>query len=445
MKKLIMILITLSLLGIFNVMVFAEEAISPETNAMAIDTVWVMIAAFLVFIMHAGFTCVEAGFTQSKNTVNIIMKNFMTISLGVLVYYFVGFALMFGPDVAGLIGTKGFLLSNKDIFDFPIPTDGFFFFQAVFAATCATIVSGAVAERTKFSAYLFFTIIICSVTYPIIGHWVWGGGWLAQRGFIDFAGSTVVHATGGFSALIGAIMVGPRLGKYSKNGKVNAIPGHSIPLGAIGVLLLWFGWFGFNPGSTISGTTASITTIAVNTILAGAIATVSSMLYSWLKYGKPDVSLTLNGCLAGLVAITAGCNDVSANGSLIIGAVGGVIMILAVEFFDKKLRIDDPVGAISVHGVSGVFGTLMVGLFAQNGGLLYGGGVSLLGTQFIGVLACGVFATVMAIVTFLIIKAIVGLRVSDHEQQEGLDIGEHGMSAYTNLDSGDVFSELNIN
>ncbi len=415
---------------ILQISVFAAEAPSPESNATAIDTVWVLISAFMVFLMHAGFTCVEAGFTQAKNTVNIIMKNVMTISIGILAYYLVGFALMFGTDIAGIIGSKGFALTARELFDFGIPLDAFWFFQAVFAATCATIVSGAMAERTKFSAYLIFCVFICSFTYPIVGHWIWGGGWLSNLGFIDFAGSTVVHGVGGITALIGAWMVGARTGKYTNDGKVHAIPGHSIPLGALGVLLLWFGWFGFNPGSTISGTTPDIASIAVTTIIAGAAATVSSMMFSWIKYGKPDVSLTLNGCLAGLVGITAGCSAVSPNGALIIGAIAGILMIYSVEFFDRVAKVDDPVGAISVHGVCGIFGTVAVGLFATDGGLFYGGGFKLLGVQALGVVAALGFAGVMGLIIFGTLKSAIGIRVSEEEEHSGLDIGEHGISAY---------------
>ncbi|WHH61231.1 ammonium transporter [Petroclostridium sp. X23] len=435
LRMILMLVLSSILILCMPVAAFAAEGPTPESNAVAIDTVWVMIAAFLVFLMHAGFTCVEAGFTQSKNTVNIIMKNVMTISIGVVAYYLIGFALMFGPDIAGLIGAKGFALTQRDLFDFGIPLDAFWFFQAVFAATCATIVSGAMAERTKFSAYLFFCILICSVTYPVIGHWIWGGGWLSNLGFIDFAGSTVVHGVGGVTALIGAWMVGARTGKYTQDGKVHAIPGHSIPLGALGVLLLWFGWFGFNPGSTISGTTPDIASIAVTTLLAGAAATITSMLFSWVKYGKPDVSLTLNGCLAGLVAITAGTAAVTPNGALVIGGIAGVLMILAVEFFDRVAKIDDPVGAISVHGVCGSFGTIMVGLFAKEGGLLYGGGIKLLGVQTLGVTAALGFAAVMGLIVFGALKATIGIRVSEEEESNGLDIGEHGISAYTDPSS----------
>lgn len=431
MKKTLIALLVLLMLLVIPTMSFAADGPTPESNMVAINTMWVLVAAFLVFIMHAGFTMVEAGFTQAKNTVNIIMKNFMTVSIGVMVYYLVGFALMFGKDAGSFIGTSGFLVSNfGDLFN-GIPTYAFFFFQAVFAATCATIVSGAMAERTKFVTYLVFTVLICSITYPLVGHWIWSAdGWLYKLGFIDFAGSTVVHAVGGFSALIGAFLVGPRVGKYTKEGKANIIPAHSIPLGALGVLLLWFGWFGFNPGSSLAATNPIVATIAVTTILAGASAAITAMLISWIKYGKPDVSLTLNGNLAGLVAITAGCAAVSPNGAIIIGIVAGAVMIFSVEFIEKVLKIDDPVGAISVHGVCGTLGTILVGLFATSGGLFYGGGMKLLGIQTMGVLVSGLTAAVLALVIFSVLKKFIGLRVSDREQIEGLDIGEHGMTAY---------------
>ncbi len=432
MKKRIVSILMLAFLLLAPSLSFASDIPTPETNAVAINTIWVLLAAFLVFIMHAGFTMVEAGFTQAKNTVNIIMKNFMTVSIGVMVYYFVGFAFMFGPDIGSFMGSSGFLVSNFGEAFNGIPTYAFFFFQAVFAATCATIVSGAMAERTKFVTYLVFTILICSVTYPIVGHWIWSAdGWLYKLGMIDFAGSTVVHAVGGFSALVGAALVGPRIGKYTKKGKPNIIPAHSIPLGALGVFLIWFCWFGFNPGSTLSGTTPLIASVAVTTILAGAAAAITAMLFSWIKYGKPDVSLTLNGNLAGLVAITAGCAAVSPNGAIIIGVIAGIVMVLSVEFIDKVLKIDDPVGAISVHGVCGTIGTILVGLFATDGGLFYGGGARLLGVQTLGVLSAGAFAAGMAFIVFIILKKLIGLRVSDAEQVEGLDIGEHGMMAYS--------------
>jgi Amt family ammonium transporter len=398
----------------------------------SIDTIWVLIAAFLVFIMHAGFAMVETGFTRAKNAVNIIMKNLLTVAIGVVTFYFVGFALMFGQDVAGFLGITGFGLQGVDESAFTIPMEGFWFFQAVFAATSATIVSGAVAERTKFLAYCLFTVGITSVTYPIVGHWIWGGGWLFQKGFIDLAGSTVVHSVGGWSALVGAYLVGARLNKFTPDGKINVIPGHNFPLGALGVFLLWFGWFGFNPGSTLSGMTSDIAHIATTTLLAGAAGTIGALAYTWIAYGKPDASLTLNGALAGLVAITAGAQVVTAAGSLAIGALAGIILVISVGFVEKVLRIDDPVGAISVHGVCGSFGTLCVGLFAKETGLLYGGGAAQLITQAIGVASVAAWSLVLAYLMFTLLKVTVGIRVTAEEELEGLDLGEHGLEAYEN-------------
>jgi len=429
MKKLFLSLSLLVLLLAFAVPAFAAETFEEVT--IAIDTIWIMIAGFLVFFMHAGFSLVEIGFTRSKNSVNILMKNMLTIAIGVITFYLIGFALMFGTDAAGLVGTSGFLVKGFGELDFGIPTLGFWFFQAVFAATAATIVSGAVAERIKFAAYLILAFVITSITYPIVGHWIWGGGWLAQRGFIDLAGSTVVHSVGGWSALVAAYLLGSRVGKYDKDGKVNAIPGHSIPLGALGVLILWFGWFGFNPGSTLSGNAYyDITLISSTTILAAASGTISSMAYSWVKYGKPDITLTLNGALAGLVAITAGALVVSPLGAIAIGAIAGVVLIMAVAFFDNVVKIDDPVGAISVHGVCGALGTILIGFFAVDGGLVYGGGLSLLVTQATGVGAVFIWTIAITSAAVTIIDVLIGLRVTTKEEIEGLDIGEHGMSAY---------------
>lgn len=413
--------------------VWADGVMTTETLAVSLNTVWVLMAAFLVFLMHAGFTCVEVGFTQAKNSVNIIMKNIMTVAIGVLMYYLAGFGLMYGADFMGFAGTSGFMLTGTETMDFGIPLAGFWFFQAVFAATCATIVSGAMAERTRFSAYLFFTVLITAVIYPVAGHWVWGGGWLSRLGFVDFAGSAVVHGIGGVAALVGAVLVGPRLGKYSGRG-VNVIVGHNIPLGAIGVLLLWFGWFGFNPGSTLSGTTPDIASIAVTTLLAGAAATVSSMLFSWTRYGKPDVSLTLNGCLAGLVGITAGTQAIDPFWAVVVGLLAGILMIFSVEFFDRVLRVDDPVGAISVHGVCGGFGTLAVGLFSRDTGLITTGSPAQLQIQALGFLAIAAFAAVLSFSGFMVLKTLTGLRLSDAEQAEGLDLGEHGAMAYSRLE-----------
>lgn len=398
-----------------------------------INSMWVLIASVFVFLMHAGFAMVEIGFTQSKNAVNIIMKNFVTVAIGVMCYFFIGYSIMYGTDVGGLIGTDMFMLIGKPDKLNGISFDVFFFFQAIFAATCATIVSGAMAERTKFTSYIIFCLVATTVIYPLIGHWIWGGGFLAEKfGFRDFAGGTAVHAVGGFCALIGAYMVGPRTGKYKRNKPV-AIPGHNIPLGALGVLILWFGWFGFNPGSTLDITSSVTIHSAVTTLLSAAAATLSSLIFSCLKYKNPDAPLTLNGALAGLVGITAGANEVSFMGAIVIGILSGIIMILSVEFVETKLKVDDPVGAISVHGVCGTFGTIAIGLFSTDGGLLYGGGLGVLGSQVIGIVICGVTAIVLAFLTFGLIKITIGLRVREHTEINGLDNIEHGISAYINL------------
>ncbi|MDN5348126.1 MAG: ammonium transporter, Amt family [Clostridia bacterium] len=427
--KLIGLIILLFGLSLGPEMALADDPTTAEL-ATAINTMWTLLAAFLVFLMHAGFTMVESGFTRSKNTVNIVMKNFMTVALGVVIFFIVGFGLAFGADKGGFLGTTGFWLAQTEGMDFGIPLLAFWFFQAVFCATSATIVSGAMAERTRLMSYLVFTVIITAFIYPVVAHWVWGGGWLQKRGFIDFAGSTVVHSVGGWSALIGAALVGPRLGKYGPQGEVHPIPGHNIPMGALGTLLLWFGWFGFNPGSTLSGTTPAIASIATTTLLAASAAAIASMVFSWARYGKSDLSLTLNGALGGLVAITAGTAVVSPTGSLIIGMVAGLVLVLAVEFFDRVLKVDDPVGAVSVHLVCGALGTIMVGLFATEGGLFYGGGAALLLTQLIGVVSVGVWTSVLAFISFKLIDIIFCLRVPKEEEIEGLDLGEHGMQAY---------------
>lgn len=402
-------------------------------DTMIMNSMWVLIASVLVFLMHAGFAMVEVGFTQSKNAVNIIMKNFVTVSVGVLCYYAVGFALMYGNDIGGIIGGSMFGLVNTPDTYAGISFDIFFFFQAIFAATCATIVSGAMAERTKFTSYVIFVFVATLLIYPLIGHWIWGGGFLAEKlGFRDFAGGTAVHAVGGFCALVGAKMVGAREGKYRK-GKAHAIPGHNIPLGALGVLILWFGWFGFNPGSTLDITAPETAHAAITTLLSGAAATFSTLVLSDIKYKKPDAALTLNGALAGLVGITAGANQISFFGAIVVGTLSGIIMLYAVEYVDQKLMIDDPVGAISVHGVCGVFGTLMIGLLSTDGGLFYGGGFGLLGSQVLGVVICGATALTLAFITFTILKNTIGLRVDKHEEINGLDAIEHGISAYIDL------------
>ena len=427
--------------------VFAEEP-TASSNAKSIDTVWMLIAAFLIFFMQAGFAMVETGFTRAKNACNIIMKNLMDFSVGSIAYWAIGFGIMFGADKLGLFGGSGFFLSSGD----PSTSDGlwqiaFWMFEVVFAATAATIVSGAMAERTKFVSYLIYSAVISAVIYPVVGHWIWGGGWLSKLGMIDFAGSTVVHSVGGWAGLMGAIVLGPRIGKYVSNGngkgKVSkAIPGHNIPLAALGVFILWFGWFGFNPGSTTSGTNLSIATIAVTTNLAAAAGSITAMFTAWIRFKKPDASMSLNGALAGLVAITASCALVSPASAIIIGLLAGIIVVLAVEFFDKVLHIDDPVGAVSVHGICGLFGTLAVGLFSQAkyassaglgeiNGLFFGGGFRLLGVQALGALSVFAWVGVTALVMFVIIKKTVGLRVSREEELRGLDIEEHGMEAYS--------------
>lgn len=407
-----------------------------------INIIWVTVAAVLVFFMQAGFAMVEAGFTRAKNAGNIIMKNVMDFAIGSVAFYFIGFALMFGDSLNGLIGKTGFFspeLMSLSAYDGLTPAV-FIFFQTVFAATAATIVSGAMAERTKFASYLVYSGVISLIIYPIVGHWIWGGGWLGDIGFVDFAGSTVVHSVGGWAALVGAATVGPRIGKYDKNGKSRAIPGHNITLGALGVFILWMGWFGFNPGSTLEAS-REIGHIAMTTNLAAAAAAITTMAVTWIRYGKPEVSMTLNGILAGLVAITAGCQVVTIKGSILIGLIAGVIVVFGVEFVDKILKIDDPVGAVAVHGLNGIAGTLMVGLFANYApgtedaitGLLYGGGFSLLGVQAIGVLAVGAWTGGTTFILFQVIKRTMGLRVGHDHETMGLDLVEHNTQAYADF------------
>ena len=415
-----------------------DEAPTALSNQEAIalvqdhaNYIWTLIAAALVFFMQAGFAMVESGFTRAKSAVNILMKNLMDFSMGSIVYWAIGFGLMFGASGTGWFGTSGFFLS-----DFTPDGDpwvlAFWMFQVVFAATAATIVSGAMAERTKFTGYILYSICICGLIYPIFGSWAWGSlfkgeGWLEGLGFIDFAGSTVVHSVGGWAALAGAIVLGPRLGKYQTDGSVRPIPGHNMPLGALGVFILWLGWFGFNPGST---TTAdkSIAMIFVNTNLAAAAGAILAMAASWMKFGKPEVGMSLNGALAGLVGITAGCANVTPASAVLIGAAAGVIVVYAVVFFDK-IRIDDPVGAISVHGVCGAWGTLAAGLFDM-------GGISLkvVGVQLVGIGACFLWTFPLAFLMFKAVDLAVGLRVSPEEELEGLDWTEHGGAAYPDFE-----------
>lgn len=404
----------------------AEEALTAEAVQTNLNYVWTLVAAFLVFFMQAGFAMVEAGFTRAKNACNILMKNFMDFGMGAIAYFFIGFGVMFGVSATGWFGTSGFMLT-----DFAADGDpwvyAFFMFQVVFAATAATIVSGGVAERMRFSSYLIFSVLVTAIIYPVFGSWAWGslykgGGWLEGLGFIDFAGSTVVHSVGGWAALAGAIVVGPRLGKY-RNGKPTALPGHSIPLAALGVLILFFGWFGFNPGSTTTGDT-SIALIAVTTALAAAGGLVSTIYYTWMRFGKPDVGMTLNGCLAGLVGITAGCANVSPLSAIIIGVLAGVLVTESVVFFDK-IGVDDPVGAVSVHGVCGAWGTLAASLFNAEGFSM-----SVLGVQALGVASAFVWSFGASFILFKMIKMVMGIRLSEEEERLGCDMSEHGVSAY---------------
>lgn len=413
----------------------AEEAAPTVlSNKDAIDLVqshanflWTLIAAALVFFMQAGFAMVEAGFTRAKNSINIMMKNLMDFSMGSLFFWAIGFGLMFGATSTGWFGTSGFFLS-----DFSPDGDpwvlAFWMFQVVFAATAATIVSGAMAERTKFTGYLIYSAVLSALIYPVFGSWAWGSllngnGWLEGFGFIDFAGSTVVHSVGGWAALAGAIVLGPRLGKYGKDGSIRPIMGHNIPLAALGVFILWLGWFGFNPGST---TTAdkSIAMIFVNTNLAAATGAVFAMFVSWIKFGKPEVGMSLNGALAGLVGITAGCANVTPGSAIIIGAIAGIIVVLSVLFFDR-IKVDDPVGAVSVHGVCGAWGTLAAGIFN-----IGGTSASIIGVQLLGIGACFLWTFPIAFTMFKLIDKTIGLRVSKEEELEGLDYTEHGGIAY---------------
>lgn len=421
----------------------AEEAAveyMPQTYG---NTLWTLLGGILVMFMQAGFALVECGLTRAKNAGNIIMKNLLDFAMGAPLFFAVGFGLMFGSSSGGLFGSSLFFLGGGDA----STPDGmwnltFWFFQAMFCATAATIVSGSIAERTKFSSYLLCSALVSAVIYPISGHWAWNsllsgnaGGWLGNMGFIDFAGSSVVHSVGGWIALAGAIVVGPRIGKYDKNGVARAIPGHNLPMAATGVFILWFAWFGFNCAST-NIADGTIGYIAVNTCLAACTGTLGAMFTIWAKTGKPDPSMTLNGCLAGLVAITAGCFEVSPVGSLIIGFMAGIIVVFSVLFIDQKLKIDDPVGAVSVHGVCGAFGTLMVGLFAAPGygtttGLLYGGDINVLLVQALGVAVFFAWAFGMGYIMFKLISVVFGMRVSPEEEMKGLDITEHKADAYS--------------
>ena len=397
------------------------------------DTLWVLVAAFLVFFMQAGFAMVESGFTRAKNAVNILMKNLMDFSMGSVAYWAIGFAIMFGTG-GWFMGTSGwFVPSDSSAFSSlewsSVPTHAAWLFQLVFAATAATIVSGAMAERTQFKSYLIYSVFITGIIYPVVGHWIWGGGWLSSMGMSDFAGSTVVHSTGGWLALTGAIVLGPRVGKYDSDGKPRPIAGHNLPLAALGVFILWLGWFGFNPGSQMGADAAEISGIAVATNLAAAAGAITAMITAWLILGKPDAGMALNGALAGLVAITAGCASVSPVSAAIIGALGGIVVVLSVLLFEK-LRIDDPVGAISVHGTCGALGTILLGFFEKEQGVFFGGSFGFLWTQIVGVVAVFAWCLLTGFILFYSIKVATGLRVSEEEEQAGLDYEEHGASAY---------------
>ncbi|NKE69317.1 ammonium transporter [Nitrospiraceae bacterium HYJII51-Mn-bac16s-1-B09] len=423
----------------------------PSETKVALDTLWVVIAGMLVFFMNTGFAMVESGFCRSKNTVNILSKNFIVFAISTLAFWFIGWGLMFG-DGNGFVGTSGlFFLGGED--NSPMTGDGYsgvygaiawatvpllakFFFQLVFAGTAATIVSGVVAERIKYLSFIVFSFVLVAFIYPIVGHWIWGGGWIAGLGMWDFAGSTVVHSVGGWAALAGVLVLGARLGKY-KDGRVQAIPGHNMALGTLGALILWLGWYGFNPGSTMAAAPGDISRIIITTTLAAAAGLLVSTATAWTMLGKPDLGMSINGMLGGLVGITAPCAFVSPGSAVIIGAICGFLVVLAVMMFDR-LQIDDPVGALSVHLVCGIFGTLAVGLFAQDAmlpnttgnGLLFGGGAKLLISQLIGVAAVGAFTFVVSYIIWVAIKATLGVRVSEQEEMEGLDIGEHGNAAY---------------
>ena len=447
------ILIPLFLL-LFPLITTAQTSVPEEVSnadriaelSTGLNTVWMLLAAMLVFFMQPGFALVEAGFTRSKNTANILMKNLVDFMVGSILFWFIGFGLMFG--IGDVFGTPHLfdLDAMSNIIQNGLPIEGFLIFQTVFCATSATIVSGAMAERTKFSMYLAYTIAISVLIYPVSGHWTWGGGWLSNADpdsfmmsvfgytFHDFAGSTVVHSVGGWIALVGAAILGPRLGKYGKDGKSKAIPGHNLTLACLGVFILWFGWFGFNPGSQLAaagyGDQTAISHVFLTTNLAACTGGFLALIVSWIKYGKPSLSLTLNGILAGLVGVTAGCDLVSPMGAALIGAICGTVMIFAVEFIEHRLKIDDPVGASSVHGVCGSLGTILTGLFAVEGGTFYGGGFGFLGAQIFGVIIVGGWAALMGYIIFKVLDKVHGLRVPARIEEEGLDIYEHGESAY---------------
>jgi Amt family ammonium transporter len=422
-----------TVLGLSSAGCFAAD-VSLDTLRQGLDTVWVLFAAVLVFFMQAGFGMVEAGFIRAKNACNILTKNFLDFCMASLGFFLFGYAIMFGAG-GRFIGTSGFFLTGAES-GADIPLFAFWLFQAAFCGAAATIVAGGMAERMKFPAYLVYSFLISAFVYPTVGHWIWGGGWLADLGFADFAGSTVVHSVGGFAALIGTVLLRPRIGRFGPDGQPRAIAGHSIPLASLGVFILWFGWFGFNAGSTLGvGDGSAIARIALNTNLAAALGGISAMMTVWLMFGKPDLSMAMNGALAGLVAVTAPCAYVEPWAAILIGAVGGVLVIAGVVLLDR-MGIDDPVGAVPVHGFNGIWGTLAVGLFGRAAlglpqeGLLYGGGLAQLGVQALGVFCVVGFVFLGMGVIFKLIDLTIGLRVTREEELRGLDIGEHGMESY---------------
>lgn len=427
---------------IFPTLCLAEEKIGSDLKVIA-DTIWVLLTSALVFFMNLGFASLESGLCRAKNTVNILSKNIIVFCVTSLAFWAIGFAFMFGEGNP-FIGLKGLLLIGSDnspakgeayqgVFSSlnwtGVPLLAKFFFQLVFAGTAATIVSGAVAERIKYFSFFGFSFLMGALIYPIQGHWIWGGGWLSQLGFKDFAGSTVVHSIGGWSALVGAYLLGPRVGKYSSDGRVNPIPGHSLGMATIGTFILWFGWFGFNGGSTMAAEPQAISLIILNTNMAAAAGGIAATFTSYLFIGKPDLSMLLNGVLAGLVGITAGADGATVFGSIIIGLIAGILVVYSVIFFDR-MKIDDPVGAISVHLINGVWGTFAVGLFNREVGLFYGGGTKQLLIQIVGIVSVGLFSFFISAFVWKVIQKIIGLRVSEEEETDGLDIGEHGMEAY---------------
>ena len=438
--------LSLTILAVWGVAAQAQEELTVADLQNTLDNIWVLIAAFLVIFMNAGFGMLETGFCRQKNAVNILTKNLIVFALATLSFWFIGFSLMFGGG-NGWIGWGNFFLGGPaELYGLDsaegLTKDTFFLFQAAFAGTAATIVSGAVAERIKLVDFIIFSLLLTAICYPVTGHWVWSGdGWLGGMGFHDFAGSTVVHSVGGWAALMGAAFLGPRMGKYTSEGQVSALPGHNLSIATLGCLILWIGWFGFNPGSELAANLA-VPYIAVTTNLAAAAGGVAATFTSWALSGKPDLSMTINGILAGLVGVTAGCFVVGYAGAFWIGLIAGIVVVFSVGFFDS-IKIDDPVGATSVHLVCGIWGTLAVGLFAnpnnftQAGdpdavaGLFYGGGIGQLGIQILGILTIGLFTVVVTSIFWLILKSVLGLRVSAEEEMKGLDIGEHGMEAYS--------------